>query len=103
MNNAYQKLESIFTQQNHLDHLHGIASWDEAVMMPPAGGEARADALSTLQGIKHQQLTTPMIRELIAAAQEFYSYVENDIFQRVLLENQFGLFALKIIFSTYFG
>jgi carboxypeptidase Taq len=76
MNNAYQKLESIFTQQNHLDHLHGIASWDEAVMMPPAGGEARANALSTLQGIKHQQLTTPMVHELIAAAQEDKSLSE---------------------------
>ena len=70
MNNSYQKLESIFTQQHHLDHLHGIASWDEAVMMPSGGGHARAEAISTLQGMKHQQLTSAQALDCLTQAQE---------------------------------
>ena len=70
MKNAYQQLEALFKQQYHLNHLNNIANWDEAVMMPQGGGQARSDALSTLHGIQHQLLTSSKTRDLLAAAEE---------------------------------
>ncbi|HVF53825.1 MAG TPA: carboxypeptidase M32 [Actinomycetota bacterium] len=43
-----------------------LMSWDQAVMMPPAGAAQRARALSTLQGLLHDRLTDPAIGELLA-------------------------------------
>lgn len=67
---AYKKLEQVFTKISHLNHLHAIAGWDEAVMMPIGGGNARAAALSTLSQIKHETLTHPNNGELIQKARE---------------------------------
>ncbi len=45
-------------------------SWDESAMMPSGGGDARADALSTLRGMIHHQATQPSLPELFARATE---------------------------------
>lgn len=65
---AYQKLETIFTKVAHLSQLQTISKWDEAVMMPPGGGEARAQMLATLSGIIHKKISSKHIGELIAQA-----------------------------------
>lgn len=67
---AYKKLTSLFSKQSHLDHLQAIAGWDEAVMMPAGGGNARAKALATLSVIQHDMLTQPHLLELIKAAKQ---------------------------------
>lgn len=66
--NSYTQLEKIFEKLAHLNHLHAITSWDEAVMMPMGGGNARAKALATLDTISHETLTKPMVDELIQKA-----------------------------------
>ncbi len=63
--NTYQQLEHIFEEIAHLSHLDAITSWDEAVMMPAGGGEARADAQAYLQRIRHEKLANPQVGELI--------------------------------------
>ncbi|MDQ3915944.1 MAG: carboxypeptidase M32 [Actinomycetota bacterium] len=51
-----------------LPRLHEIADlaaalrllhWDQAVMMPPAGGGSRARAIATLEGLLHERMTAP--------------------------------------------
>jgi carboxypeptidase Taq len=66
---TYQALETHFRRLARLEHLDAIASWDEAAMMPPGGGAARADALSTLRGLIHDQLSAPHVGELVAQAE----------------------------------
>ena len=38
-----------------LRHVEAFVAWDEATMMPEGGGAARAEALSALRGLIHQQ------------------------------------------------
>lgn len=65
---AYKNLENLFRQLFHLDHVRAICNWDEAVMMPPGGGTARAEAMGSLQALSHQQLINPQNGEWIEEA-----------------------------------
>ena len=44
-----------------------LLSWDQETYMPAGGGEARAEQISTLQGIAHQKLVSSEIEGLLAA------------------------------------
>ncbi len=66
----YKNLEKAFSQIAHLNHLRAICHWDEAVMMPTGGGDARAKALATLQSFHHQLLIDPKIGEWIVQAKQ---------------------------------
>jgi carboxypeptidase Taq len=46
-----------------------IMQWDEAVMMPAAAGESRANAMATLGVIVHEHLTAPELPDWLAAAE----------------------------------
>jgi carboxypeptidase Taq len=61
---AYQVLVDRHRRLAHLGHVEAIASWDEAAMMPPGGGLARAEALASLRVICHQMATDPALEEL---------------------------------------
>lgn len=65
---SYQKLETAFRQLAHLKHVGAISHWDEAVMMPPGGGEARAEALAGLQALQHELLVDPKIKQWLEEA-----------------------------------
>jgi len=67
---AYETLEKHFEEINNLEHAAAILSWDEAAMMPPASGDARAAALATLAGVMHQKLIKADIGDLVADARE---------------------------------
>jgi carboxypeptidase Taq len=42
-----------------------LLSWDQETYMPAGGGEARAEQISTLQGIAHQKFISPEIERLL--------------------------------------
>lgn len=65
---AYKTLEDLFEKLAHLNHTSSILHWDEAVMMPSGGGDARAQAVATLESIKHELLAQPHVGELIETA-----------------------------------
>ncbi len=65
MSNAYQQLSEHMTKIAHLNHLEAMAHWDEAVMMPEGGGDARAKALGTLASITHELESSAELAELI--------------------------------------
>src|SRR5665809_100100 len=78
MTDAWNKLVK---RLEELADLYGIASlveWDQAVLMPPKGGAARARASATIGGIMHDRLTDPAIGELLA---ELESHESLDDFQ----------------------
>ena len=65
---AYENLVIVFRQLSHLRHASSVCHWDEAVMMPPGGGQARAEALATLHALHHRLLTAPKNREWLEEA-----------------------------------
>jgi carboxypeptidase Taq len=65
---SYAALQEHFRRLSHLEHLKDIASWDEASIMPPGGGEARAAALATLKSLIHSEVSSPRVGEWIAQA-----------------------------------
>lgn len=66
----YGILESRFRDIGRLEHVEAILHWDEASMMPPGGGPARANAMSTLAGVIHERMTSPEIGDLLDKAGE---------------------------------
>jgi carboxypeptidase Taq len=63
------RLEQQFRRIAQLQHASSILQWDEAVMMPPASGEGRASALTTLGVVVHEQLSAPTMQEWLADAE----------------------------------
>ena len=66
----YEELEARFRELSHLGHAGAILHWDEASMMPPGGGEARAESMALLAAIGHQRLTDPEIGGFLDQAEE---------------------------------
>ncbi|HTM43488.1 MAG TPA: carboxypeptidase M32 [Polyangiaceae bacterium] len=66
---AYQKLEDHQRKVGDIDHACAILDWDQAVIMPAKAGASRADALSTLRGLRHQLATAPELESLLGEAQ----------------------------------
>jgi carboxypeptidase Taq len=57
----YAQLEARFAELHELGHAQAMLYWDEAVMMPPGGGEARGEALAALAALVHRTLTAPEV------------------------------------------
>jgi len=66
MSVLYSALGQAFAEIKDLKHGLSILNWDQEVMMPPGGAEARAHALATLTGLAHARLTDPALRRLVA-------------------------------------
>lgn len=65
---AYAQLETRFRRLSALSGALAMLEWDQAVMMPAGGAEARADQMATLGLLRHESLTAPEMGELLAAA-----------------------------------
>ena len=62
-------VEALTTRLLEIQRINSAASllsWDQETYMPAGGGEARAEQISTLQGIAHQKLVSPEIEQLLA-------------------------------------
>ncbi|HEX2294716.1 MAG TPA: carboxypeptidase M32, partial [Actinomycetota bacterium] len=60
--------ETLLPRLREIDHLGSavrLLHWDQAVIMPPAGGPARASAIATLQGLLHERHTAPEVGALL--------------------------------------
>lgn len=65
---SYAALHDAFAEIGRIGHARAILAWDEAVMMPPGGGPARAEALATLAGIAHRRVADARIGDWAEAA-----------------------------------
>ncbi|MGE0762676.1 MAG: carboxypeptidase M32 [Bdellovibrionales bacterium] len=65
----YQTVEKYFRRISRLAHLRAMAGWDEAVMMPKGGGEARAMAVSELALLNVEIYREQALAEAIKEAQ----------------------------------
>ena len=62
---AYTELVTKYKEYSTLSSISGLLQWDMQTLMPPKGGERRADQLALLAGISHNKLTSPRIGELV--------------------------------------
>ncbi len=54
---SYQKLVERFQQIHRIDHAMTFLSWDQMVMMPERGNDARSSSIAELASMKHKLLT----------------------------------------------
>lgn len=65
---AYEQLHAHQRKLAHLAHVQSMIEWDHAAMMPRGGGPARAEAMGTLDELKHELATDPRVDDWIEAA-----------------------------------
>jgi carboxypeptidase Taq len=63
---AIERLEDRLAGLADLRALQNLASWDQLVMMPAAGAEARGHQVATLSRVAHEHATAPELGELLA-------------------------------------
>lgn len=70
VNPSYDTLTAAYTQIHRLNHLQQLAYWDRAAVMPPEGGQARAEAMAAFSGLLHRLRTAPELGTAFAAAEQ---------------------------------
>lgn len=68
--NSIEKFKEELSEIYHLSAAAAVLHWDQAVNMPPKGGELRAKTLSNLAGILHDKFTSPGFSKLVKAAKK---------------------------------
>jgi carboxypeptidase Taq len=66
---AYLELCRQAKRHHNLRHLLTFAAIDRATVMPPKGGEARAEAMAELEGMLHRESRDPAMADLLRAAE----------------------------------
>ncbi|HQT78237.1 MAG: carboxypeptidase M32 [Rhodospirillales bacterium 20-64-7] len=66
---AYERLKARFARIATLHEAANILSWDSEVIMPPGGGDARADQTAVLASIAHAMLTEARVADDLAEAE----------------------------------
>jgi carboxypeptidase Taq len=60
------RLRNLLGEVDDLRKASSVLFWDQRVMMPPGGAEARAEASATVGRLGHQKFVSPEIGELLA-------------------------------------
>lgn len=67
---AYQQLKTIFNRVGHFHYLTNLMHWDAAVNMPSHAEEMHSAAMTELNKIQYQLLTSTKVKRLFHAAEE---------------------------------
>ncbi|MDQ3958527.1 MAG: carboxypeptidase M32 [Actinomycetota bacterium] len=65
MSTTWDRLLPRLHEMGDLSAALRLLHWDQAVMMPPAGGGPRARAIATLEGLVHERMTDPEVGALL--------------------------------------
>ena len=63
---AYRKLEKKFKRISSLSDALALLSWDSQTIMPSGASEVRAEQLATLSVLRHEEVTSNLISDLLA-------------------------------------
>ncbi len=77
-NERYDELLARWRKATLLASCSSQLSWDEQTYLPPGGAAHRADQLSLLAGMVHEQLTAPRLGELISDLERDGNLGESD-------------------------
>ncbi len=70
MSEAYEKLEEKSRKLTNLTEIIEDLHWDQEVMMPKKGIEARSQELSTISGLRHQILISDELEDAISSLED---------------------------------
>lgn len=74
---SYQILEKTFYRLSQFDHAIAMLGWDQQVMMPPGGNEARGRALAELQVMSTEIMQSAELQEAMAVAESHSGDLED--------------------------
>mgnify|MGYP006207616109 FL=1 len=77
-NMSYEKFIDEVKTYSRIQAIQGQLSWDQQVMMPPNGANARADTLAWLSGRAHETITSKKMGELISDLEKNLSDLDDD-------------------------
>ena len=63
---AYKNLEKKFKRISSLSDALALLSWDSQTIMPSGASEVRAEQLATLSVLRHEEITSNLISDLLA-------------------------------------
>ena len=69
-NSAFENLCARFREIDRLQHAITYLNWDQMVVMPPKGSEARSGSIAELAGISHAKLTAPEVSDWLAELED---------------------------------
>ena len=75
---ALSELKRELGELKDLKRIASLLAWDQEVMMPAGGADARADQLSTLGRIIHERATSPELGKLLDAAEPVAAGLDPD-------------------------
>jgi carboxypeptidase Taq len=75
---AVERLKAHLAPIVDLGEAASVLSWDQQTHMPPGGGQARAEQLSTLRRLTHEMFTSPQTRGLLEAAEAVADSLDPD-------------------------
>ena len=78
MTDPIERFRSLLAEVNDLNATTAILHWDQQVMMPPGGAEARAAQLSTLSKLAHDKFTSDEMFEALEAARDAVAEIDPD-------------------------
>lgn len=67
---AYKSLTDTFQRLAQLEHASTFLEWDQLVMMPPQGSDARSNAIAEIAAMHHEILCSPQVNDQISTAQD---------------------------------
>jgi carboxypeptidase Taq len=69
-NTNLDRLKKLLAEVDDLRKASTVLFWDQRVMMPPGGSQARADALATVGRIAHEKFASPELGSLLDSLNE---------------------------------
>jgi carboxypeptidase Taq len=82
---AFDRLRERLAEVNDLRKATTLLLWDQRVMMPPGGAEARAEALGTVSRLAQDRFVRPELGELLDELRSFEDSSDYDSFEASLI------------------
>jgi carboxypeptidase Taq len=82
---AFERLKQRLAEVNDLTKAAGLLFWDQRVMMPPGGSEARAEAVATVSRIAQERFIGDDVGELLEELRGLEESSEYDSFEASLI------------------
>jgi len=77
-NDPFERLAACFASRARLSHAQTYLGWDQMVMMPPGGNEARSASLAELATLSHRTLIADEVGEWLDAAEQRLAEADPD-------------------------
>src|SRR4051794_1254930 len=82
---TFEELKARLAEIHHVGRAKAMLEWDERTMMPPGGGEARADQLAALVRVLHEKLASDELGRLLDEVEPFGEELHYDSDEAALI------------------